>query len=106
DLGAVIDGIPLNEAMSHADGYVDLNAVVPLEIESFSVFKGPVSALYGNYNRGGLVDIQTRKSGNYAETDLSLGSFDTIDVQAAYGAGLGESQQINLAGQLFRTDGY
>lgn len=106
DLGAVIDGIPLNEAMSHADGYVDLNAVVPLEIESFSVFKGPVSALYGNYNRGGLVDIQTRKSGDYAETDLSLGSYDTVDLQAAYGAGLGESQQINLAGQLFRTDSY
>lgn len=106
DLGAVIDGIPLNEAMSHADGYVDLNAVVPLEIESFSVLKGPVSALYGNYNRGGLVDIQTRKRGDYAETDLSLGSFDTIDLQAAYGAGLGASQQINLAGQLFRTDSY
>lgn len=106
DLGAVIDGIPLNEAMSHADGYVDLNAVVPLEIESFSVFKGPVSALYGNYNRGGLVDIQTRKSGDYAETDLSLGSYDTVDLQAAYGAKLGETQQINLAGQLFRTDSY
>lgn len=106
DLGAVIDGIPLNEAMSHADGYVDLNAVVPLEIESFSVFKGPVSALYGNYNRGGLVDIQTRKSGDYAETDLSLGSYDTVDLQGAFGAGLGENQQINLAGQLFRTDSY
>ncbi len=106
DLGAVIDGIPLNEAMSHADGYVDLNAVVPLEIESFSVFKGPVSALYGNYNRGGLVDIQTRKSGDYAETDLSLGSYDTVDLQAAYGAALGDNQQVNLAGQLFRTDSY
>ncbi|MDY6947672.1 MAG: TonB-dependent receptor [Pseudomonadota bacterium] len=106
DLGAVIDGIPLNEAMSHADGYVDLNTVVPLEIESFSVFKGPVSALYGNYNRGGLVDIQTRKSGDYAETDLSLGSYDTVDLQGAFGAGLGDSQQVNLAGQLFRTDSY
>ncbi len=106
DLGAVIDGIPLNEAMSHADGYVDLNTVVPLEIESFTVFKGPVSALYGNYNRGGLVDIQTRKSGDYAETDLSLGSYGTVDLQAAYGAKLGETQQVNLAGQLFRTDSY
>jgi iron complex outermembrane receptor protein len=106
DLGAVIDGIPLNEAMSHADGYVDLNTVVPLEIESFSVFKGPVSALYGNYNRGGLVDVQTRKSGDYAETDLSLGSYDTVDLQAAYGSKLGDAQQINLAGQLFRTDSY
>ena len=106
DLGAVIDGIPLNEAMSHADGYVDLNTVVPLEIESFTVFKGPVSALYGNYNRGGLVDIQTRKSGDYAETDLSLGSYGTVDLQAGYGAKLGETQQVNLAGQLFRTDSY
>jgi iron complex outermembrane receptor protein len=106
DLGAVIDGIPLNEAMSHADGYVDLNTVVPLEIESFTVFKGPVSALYGNYNRGGLVDIQTRKSGDYAETDLSLGSYNTVDLQAAYGAALGDTQQINFAGQLFRTDSY
>lgn len=106
DLGAVVDGIPLNEAMSHADGYVDLNTVVPLEIESFSVFKGPVSALYGNYNRGGLVDIQTRKSGDYAEMDLSLGSYDTVDLQAAYGSKLGDTQQVNLAGQLFRTDSY
>ncbi len=106
DLGAVIDGIPLNEAMSHADGYVDLNTVVPLEIDSFTVFKGPVSALYGNYNRGGLVDIQTRKSGNYAETDLSLSSYDTMDLQAAYGSQLSDTQQINLAGQLFRTGGY
>lgn len=106
DLGAVIDGIPLNEAMSHADGYVDLNAVVPLEIESFTVFKGPVSALYGNYNRGGLVDIQTRKTGDYAETDLGLGSYDTTDLQAAYGAKLGETQQVNFAGQLFSTDSY
>lgn len=106
DLGAVIDGIPLNEAMSHADGYVDLNAVVPLEIESFTVFKGPVSALYGNYNRGGLVDIQTRKSGDYAQTDMALGSYDTVDLQGAYGAALGDAQQINLAGQLYRTDSY
>ncbi|MBM0107791.1 TonB-dependent receptor [Steroidobacter sp. S1-65] len=106
DLGAVIDGIPLNEAMSHADGYVDLNAVVPLEIEAFTVFKGPVSALYGNYNRGGLVDIQTRKSGNYAQTDLSLSSYDTLDLQGAYGTALGDTQQINLAGQIFRTDSF
>lgn len=106
DLGAVIDGIPLNEAMSHADGYVDLNVVVPLEIASFSIYKGPVSALYGNYNRGGLVNIQTRKSGDYAQTDLSLGSYDTMDLQAAYGSQLGDNQQVNLAGQVYRTDGY
>ena len=106
DLGAVVDGIPLNEAMSHADGYVDLNTVIPLEIEAFTVLKGPVSALYGNFNRGGLINIQTRKTGNYAEADVALGSYDTLDVQAAYGTAIGERQQLNAAAQVYRTDGF
>lgn len=106
DLGAVIDGIPLNEAMSHADGYVDLNVIIPLEIDSFTVLKGPVSALYGNYNRGGMVNVQTRKTGDYAELDLSGGSFETFDLQGAFGSHLGDTQQVNVAAQTFRTDGY
>lgn len=106
DLGAVVDGIPLNEAMSHADGYVDLNTIIPLEIASFTVLKGPVSSLYGNFNRGGLINVQTRKTGEYAETDVALGSYDTMDLQAAYGAGIGEKQQLNAAAQVYRTDGY
>lgn len=106
DLGAVIDGVPLNEAMSHADGYVDLNAVIPLEIDAFTVLKGPVSALYGNFNRGGLINIQTRKGGEYAEADFALGSFDTRDLQAAYGAALGGRQHVNLAAHIYSSEGY
>lgn len=106
DLGALVDGIPLNEAMSHEDGYVDLNTVVPLEIDSFAVLKGPVSALYGNYNRGGLINIQTRKGGEYAELDVATGSYDTLDVQAAFGGRVGSRHGVNLAGQVYRTDGF
>jgi iron complex outermembrane receptor protein len=106
DLGAVIDGIPLNEAMSHADGYVDLNVLIPLETESFTVFKGPVSALYGNFNRGGLVNIQTRKSGNYAETDFTLGENELVDLQGAIGQAIGENQQFNAAAQYYQNEGY
>lgn len=106
DLGAVIDGIPLNEAMSHADGYVDFNVVVPLEIDRVTVYKGPVSALYGNFNRGGLIQLDTRKDGRYAQADLSLGSFDTVDAQAALGTPIGASQQLNLAAQAFHSDGF
>ena len=106
DLGTVIDGIPLNEAMSHADGYVDFSVVVPLEIEEMTVFKGPVSALYGNFNRGGLVSLTTRKSGDYLQADVSLGSFDTFDAQAAMGAAIGSTQQLNLAAQAYHSDGY
>lgn len=105
DLGAVIDGIPLNEAMSHADGYVDLNVIVPLEMDDLTVFRGPVSALYGNYNRGGLVRVSTRKGGDYFDLDGNLGSFGTGDVQTALGRSW-DGGRLNLAGQFYLTDGY
>lgn len=106
DLGAVIDGIPLNEAMSHADGYVDFNLIVPLEVGALTVYHGPVSALYGNYNRGGLVNIETRKSGDYLQVDASGGAFATGGLQFALGKPLGDTQQINAAGQYQLTDGF
>jgi outer membrane receptor protein involved in Fe transport len=105
DLGMVVDGIPLNEAMSHADGYADLNIVVPLEISRFEVFRGPVSALYGNFNRGGVLVLQTRRGGDYAQIDASAGSFGTVDVQAAFGGKLGTGR-FNGAVQGYKSDGY
>jgi outer membrane receptor protein involved in Fe transport len=106
DLGIVVDGIPLNEAMSHADGYADLNVIVPLEIGAMNVFKGPVSALYGNYNRSGLVSLETRKDGDYGQADVSLGDNGTLDAQAAYGFAPAPGHRVNLAGQHYRTEGF
>ncbi len=106
DVGVVLDGIPLNEAMSHADGYVDLNVIVPLEIERLTVYKGPVSALYGNFNRAGLIAIDTRKQGEYRQADLSLASHGTLDAQAALGLKLGDGEFLNLAAQHYRSDGF
>jgi iron complex outermembrane recepter protein len=105
DLGMMIDGIPLNEAMSHSDGYADLNVIVPLEIQRFEVFRGPVSALYGNFNRGGLVAIESRRGGQYTQLDASAGSFGTVDLQAAAGTPLGGGQ-FNGAVQLWKTDDF
>ncbi len=102
DLGMVVDGIPLNEAMSHSDGYADLNVIVPLEIERFQVYRGPVSALYGNFNRGGLIAVETRRHGRYLEADASLGSFATADLQGAVGAKLGAGD-FNGAAQIYRS---
>ncbi len=104
DLGAVIDGVPLNEPTSHADGYVDFNVIVPLELGQMTVYRGPVSALYGNYARAGVVAMESRKGGNYRAFDVSAGSFGTLDVQAAYGLQT-EGRRINLAAQGWRTDG-
>ena len=88
DVAATLDGIPLNEAMSHADGYFDLNVVVPLELDKVNVYRGPVSVLQGNYNRAGLLELRTRRSGSYTEFDVSAGSHGMFDAQAALGRGL------------------
>lgn len=106
DVGVVLDGIPLNEAMSHADGYVDFNVIVPLEIDRFTVFKGPVSALYGNFNRAGLIAVETRKRGSYQDVDLSVGPHGTLDAQAALGLKLQGGDALNLSAQHARTDGF
>lgn len=106
DVGVVLDGIPLNEAMSHADGYVDLNVIVPLEIDRLTVYKGPVSALYGNFNRAGLLAVETRKHGEYKDVDVSLGAHGTLDAQAALGLKLGEGESLNIAAQHYRTSGF
>lgn len=105
DIGFVVDGIPLNEASSHADGYADLNVIIPLEITSMRIFKGPVSALYGNFNRGGIVALETRRSGQYAEMDVRGGSFGTVDLQAAAGGNI-YGVDLNAAVQSYRSDGF
>lgn len=106
DVGAVLDGIPLNEAMSHADGYVDFNVIVPLEIDRFTVYKGPVSPLYGNFNRAGLIAINTRKGGIYNDLDLRLGTHSTFDAQWAVGRTLVNGDDINFAAQHARSNGF
>jgi len=106
DIGMVIDGIPLNEAMSHADGYVDQNVIIPLEVEKMTVYKGPSSALYGNYNRGGTIAFESRKGGDYRELDVKGGSFSTFDAQAALGVPLGESAEGNFAAHFYDTHGF
>jgi outer membrane receptor protein involved in Fe transport len=106
DLGVVVDGVPLNEANSHADGYVDVNVLVPLEIDALTVFRGPISPLYGNFNRGGLIAIETRKTGEYVEGDVSGGSFGTYDAQLALGADYGAGGRVNGAGEVFTSEGF
>jgi outer membrane cobalamin receptor len=106
DIGFVVDGIPLNEAMSHSDGYADLSVLIPLEIDALTVFRGPVSPLYGNFNRGGLVAIDTRQGGVYRQGDFSVGTHGSGDAQVALGARLAEGQHLNLAAQATTSAGF
>lgn len=111
EAGVEIDGISLNEAEGHSDGYADLNVLIPLNLKSMKVYKGPSSVLFGRFAQGGTLALETRKGGNYQDVSVTGGSFNTFDAQVAIGKGipLGASDhqlQTNLAFQLFRTDGY
>lgn len=105
DIAATLDGITLNEAMSHADGYFDLNVVIPLELEEIAVHQGPVSVLQGNFNRAGLVELRTRRSGTYKEVAVQAGSHATFDAQAALGLKLDDASQLFIAAQHARAEG-
>lgn len=109
DLGFSLDGISLNEAEGHSDGYADTNVVIPIEIESLTTYKGPVSPLYGNFARGGVMAFQTRKGGEYTDLNLVGGSWGTYDAQAAFGTQVDlpfGPIQFNGAVQGYESEGW
>lgn len=106
DAAVFVDGITLNEGESHADGYADMNVLIPLEIDHVEIFKGPSSALYGNFARGGVVAFNTKKGGEYNKLRMEYGTFNTLNTQAAFGIKVGENVSNNSAVQYYHTDGY
>lgn len=111
EAGVEIDGISLNEAEGHSDGYADLNVLIPLNLKKVSVYKGPSSALFGRFAQGGMISLETRKGGNYHNFKLTGGSYKTLDVQYAMGKTINlaktpEALKTNFAIQLYNTDGY
>ena len=105
DAGVSLDGITLNQGESHSDGYADTNIMIPLELQRLNIYKGPVSALYGNFARGGVLEFMTRKGGEYQEADISFGSYNTFDAQAAAGGTFG-ALATNIAVQAYDTEGW
>ncbi len=106
DAAIAIDGILLNEGESHADGYADMNVIIPLELDHAEVYKGPSSPLFGNFARGGAISFHTRKTGEYKEYQMIGGSYETYDFQAAMGHALSKTLQFNTALQYASTEGY
>jgi iron complex outermembrane recepter protein len=72
DLALYIDGVPNNEPVNgHAEGYNDINLLMPQIVTGIDVVKGPTSALYGNFAFGGAVNVRTLN--RFSGIDLSLG---------------------------------
>src|SRR5699024_3225999 len=109
EAGVQIDGISLNEAEGHSDGYADLNVLIPINLSEVNVYKGPSSVLFGRFAEGGTLAFETRKGGKYQDFRLSGGSYETFDAQVALGQPFtigGKKLRSNLAFQLNKTNGY
>jgi outer membrane receptor protein involved in Fe transport len=73
DLALYIDGVPNNEPVNgHAEGYNDINLLMPQIVSGIDVVKGPTSALYGNFAFGGAINVRTLN--RFSGVDLTLGS--------------------------------
>jgi len=78
----LIDGIPSN-VNSGNQRFID--TIFPLEIDYIEVVRGTNDPRYGLHNIGGNFNVGTRQGGNYADGRLTVGSFNTREVQAALG---------------------
>lgn len=75
DTAVYVDGVPQNIPSSqggagHGPVFLEwLNADL---IDTIDVIKGPISALYGDQNRAGAVDIRTRHGGSATPSSISV----------------------------------
>ncbi|WP_295851420.1 TonB-dependent receptor [uncultured Xylophilus sp.] len=76
DTAVYVDGVPQNIPSSQSGaghGPAFLEWLAPDMIGRLDVIKGPVSALYGDQNRAGAVDIRTRDGGAATPSSVALG---------------------------------
>ena len=99
-----VDGVPLNESTSHGDGYGDFNTVIPEDIDYMEVIKGPSSALYGQFARAGVVNIITKRSGNFGLYKFGAGDFNRQRFAASGGHEDGNLKSV-FGAELSRSEG-
>ena len=86
DLGAYLDGIPLNEpSQVHGHGYLDLHFLIPETISSIRVIKGPYDPEFGNFATAGAIDFQPRRHAENNTASATAGMYGTARVLGAFG---------------------
>lgn len=109
DTAVYVDGVPQNIPSSQGGaghGPVFLEWLTPDMIRQVNVIKGPVSALYGDQNRAGAVDIQTLDGGDVASSiAVDVSSYKGRRSSLVLG---GESQGFEslFVADLYRADGF
>lgn len=103
DTAVYVDGVPQNLPSSEAGaghGPAYLEWLTPDMIGNITVIKGPVSALYGDQNRAGAIDI----SSPWDEVPSSIGA--TVESYGGQRATLVHSGQYKDIQSLFVADVY
>jgi iron complex outermembrane receptor protein len=103
-IGMYLDGIPLNDS-GHNDNYIDSNVIIPIEIESLEIIKGPQSVYYGNGSAAGAMAFQSYKTGDFTRMSLRYGSYNDADVQGII-AKTDDKLSHVYAFQVYHTDGW
>ena len=86
DMALWIDGVPINEPVNgHAEGYNDWSLLMPQSVRQMDVYKGPTSALYGNFALAGTVNIRTLERMQGSNLSLEGGSYGRIEGSALTG---------------------
>lgn len=99
-----VDGVPLNESTSHGDGYADFNVVIPEDIAYVEVIKGPSSALYGQFARAGVVNIVTKRRGDFSFYKFGFGDWDRQRFAMSTGHKDGPLSEV-FGVELYRREG-
>jgi iron complex outermembrane receptor protein len=99
-----VDGVPLNESTSHGDGYGDFNTIIPEDIDYIEVIKGPSSALYGQFARAGVINVITKRRGNFSLYKLGAGDFNRQRFAASAGHEDGNMKSV-FGAELSRSEG-
>ena len=100
-LRLVVDGIPHNLN----NGYNDLGAIFPLEIERVEVVKGTADARFGLNAVAGSLNIHTHQIFTGQKLKLLAGGFGALEAQGLAGFRTGGFSQTYFAGYR-RSDGY
>ncbi|WP_412479737.1 TonB-dependent receptor [Azonexus sp. IMCC34839] len=98
----LIDGVPSNINSGNMR-YLDM--IFPLDIDYVEVVRGTNDPRYGLHNIGGNINVATRQGGNYTDARVTVGSFNTQEVQAALGRESGGFAQNYFVAKQ-DSDGY
>lgn len=113
DFATFLEGVPLSlPSHAHAQGYTDLNFLIPELIDRLSFAKGPYTASVGDFGTAGAATIEMKRTTERPSAVFELGSFSQMramsagSTAAAGGTALGAIDVSHTDGPSARPDDF